>query len=119
MRFKVCRTSMLFSEEDAPCEGAFREEYKFVDERIIYDPADLPPRHGLTGTEWWYAEGKNHRVEDGHIKRDLVGTGWFIDIPNLEALLEFVQRNGKVIVHPRNDMIPPSFELEIYDYWRE
>ena len=40
-------------------------------------------------------------------------------MPNLEALLEFVQRNGKVIVHPRNDMIPPSFELEIYDYWRE
>jgi len=43
---------------------------------------------------------------------------WFIEIPNLEALLEFIRKYGRVVIM-RTIVNPDIFEIEIYDTCRE
>jgi len=113
MKFLVGRTSLAFHENNKPCEGAYYDSYIHIDERTVDDPAKIGPTIGRS--EWWYSRGTNHRIEDGHIKRDVEDKRWFVDIDSLEDLLDFVSRNSRSIVLSTFDFP----EIEIYDDYRE
>ena len=105
MRFIVSRVSGG-SVKNQPCEGATRQGYLRIDARTIAPAA-------LSGTsEWWYEKGKNHRVENGHIVRDIDETAWFVEFNSPEDLLISLRRYGQLLVRPH----PWSHEVEIQIY---
>lgn len=112
MKYQISRTSN-YGGDEIPCEGAYREAYVRIDERTVDDPAKLSSFSGKTG--WWYSNGINHRVENGHIKRDFPATDWFIDV---DDLLAFVQKHGKIVLGP-HWLNPSILSIEIYDDYRE
>lgn len=116
MKFMVIRTSQGYSGDTPPCKGAVREAYVRVDERTASDPAKIA-HYGDT-TDWWYGEGTNHRVERRHIKRDFPDEAWFIEVPDLAALMALEKREGDLIL--RRALFNPGIPcIEIYDGYRE
>lgn len=117
MRFIVMRTSARSSEKP-PCKGATRGTFTRVDRRTTNDPKTIPVGKGSDGV-WWYAEGENHRVVKGQIARDFPGEeAWFIEIPDLAALIAFMDRHGELVIGP--DLFSEEYRcLEIYDDYRE
>lgn len=75
-----------------PAPGCYRAAYIRIDERTTDDPTKIPAHKGTDGH--WYDEGRNHRVEGGHIKRDFDDEDWFIDIADIPALLAFLDEAG-------------------------
>jgi hypothetical protein len=113
MKFKVSRTSS-YEDEVPPCEGCVKGQYTRIDERTIDDPNKSA---GVYARQW-YERGTNHRVENGHIKRDFIDEGWFIEIPTLEDLVTFLDTHGPIVLerfHENTSIL----ELEIYDDYRE
>lgn len=41
---------------------------------------------------------------------------WWIDVPDIDALMALVRREGEIVISPGHDAEP---RLEIYDYYRE
>lgn len=115
MKFMVTRTSDWIGEK-SPCPGARREGYVRIDERTANDPTKIPANKGSDGG--WYSEGRNHRVERGHIMRDFDDEGWFIEIPDLDALMAFYAKHGPLVMEQcyHNHTIN---QIEIYDGYRE
>jgi hypothetical protein len=114
MRVAVSRTT---SSEAQPCEEAYRAAYVRHDERNTDDPAKIPAKAGID-PQWWYAEGRNHRIENGHIIRDFDDEAWFMNLESLDDLLRFIAKYGDVVVGPwySNESI---LKVEIYDDYRE
>lgn len=112
MKFMVKRTSNCFCDNVSPCETAKQEPCIIVDERNVDDPIK-----NKYIAEDWYLRGENHRVENGHIKRDLKDIQFFIEIESLDELVSFVNKNGSIVIEQSDD---PSFlRIEIYDDYRE
>lgn len=114
MKFLISRTSEWGDKQ--PYKNAYLETFARIDERVVDDPSKLnykPDR------ENWYSNGSNHRVENGHIKRDFVSEGWFINLNSLEELLEFKKEVGEDIVIQDSWMNDGILEIEIYDTYRE
>jgi len=101
--------------DDKPCEEAYLDKYIYTDERQINDPSKF---YYKENKENWYKEGKNHRVEDGHIKRDFENEAYFININSLEELNELSNKYGELVISSSfgNKNIP---SIEIYDDYRE
>jgi hypothetical protein len=78
-----------WEKEDKPFMDCELKEITLVDERMVDDPSKVIYFCGET--DWWYKEGTNHRIENGHIKRDLVKPGWCKEISSLEELLDIVK----------------------------
>ena len=116
MKFYITRTSMWSDEK--PCKEAVREKYVWVDERCASAPEDIPAFKDRP-TDWWYGEGNNHRVENGCIKRDMEAEGWFIEISGLKELIDFIGKEGEVIVSFSENHISGYPIIEIYDDYRE
>lgn len=113
MRFLVKRTSS--SDESKPCPGATPGEYVYIDERVVDDPKKIPGEGAK-----WYERGENHRVEDGHIKRDFPGeAGWFLELSTLEDLIALQAQVGEELVIGPATLNPGIMEIEIYDTYRE
>lgn len=102
-------------EEEKPCEEARRELILCVDERSVDDPAKIPALS--KDPQKWYNEAGyfNHRVENGHIKRDHYRNGWVIEIPTLEKLHEFISKYGSVVIDPPLKFGETLPTLKIYD----
>ena len=112
MKMRITRTSLSWSDEkNPPIEEAIRGKYIYVDERTCDDPSKI--HHYKGDTKWWYEEGKNHRVENGHIKRDIEREGWLIVINSLEQLVDLSKKYGELIINADEN------EIEIYDDYRE
>lgn len=88
MKFRIDLTGNY----DRPCDRAVQETYDRRDERSVADPKEVPYYKGQSA--WWYAEGSNHRVEGGHIVRDMPDQGWFLELDTLEALLDHLRLYG-------------------------
>lgn len=96
MRCEVGRDWEDFSSDAPPCEGVVDLPCIRVDERIKDDPAKIEFYKGKT--DWWYKQGRNHRVEDGRIKRDFDDRAWYVEIDSLEALKAFfVEHDCKAV----------------------
>lgn len=115
MKFAICRSSGW--NESKPCEEAFWEVCIRVDERACDNPRKIPAQSHMTQEEadaWWLSEGSNHRIENGFIRRDFPHEDWFVEINNLEELLEFQKKYGSIILSH-----DPTPSIEIYDDYRE
>lgn len=112
MKFKISRTSTYCNQ---PCIEAVKEKCISIDERTVNSPDKLNFKYDR---ENWFTEGTNHRIEDGHIKRDIEDEDWFIEVNTLEDLIEFQEKYGDIIIQKSwdNDTIK---EIEIYDDYRE
>jgi len=100
----IVMSHSIYDDEKQPCTGAVRENIIRTDERIVDDPMKLICRDH----ESWYFEGKNHRVEKSHIKRDFDKEAWVVRIESIEELLTFIKNNdGHIeIHHPTNLSLP-------------
>lgn len=116
MHFIVTRTSLRGRGEDRPCSSATQVEMMFHDRRGAARPEDIPC-YRANGTNEWYTIGKNHRVEDGRIVRDMVHQMWIVSIPDLEALLGFAVENGELCITVGDQHDLPM--IEIVDDYRE
>ncbi len=113
MRFRVTRASNISSSK-SPCEGAFKEERSYTDTRNV----DSPDKLGKISRKWWFRMGRNHRVENGEIKRDFDVIEWFVDISSLDSLIEFIDKHGDIVITPVG-ATDEVYNLEIYDDFRE
>ena len=115
MKFIITRTS-AYGNDEQPCEEAVKEKHLCVDERCCGNADEL----SHTDKREWFSEGTNHRVENGHIKRDFMEETWVIEIPSLEYLMKLRDEYGEIIVVSKDELggydLPT---LEIYDDWRE
>lgn len=112
MKYMITRTSMF---EGIPCEEAYLDTYIRIDERTVSDPKNL---NFKLDKEEWYKTGENHRVENGHIKRDFKNEAYFIDINSLEELNKLHEKYGDLVIsNSWNNTSIPS--IEIYDDYRE
>lgn len=89
MKFLITRSS-INDDKIKPCIEAKQETYIRTDEKTSNDPFKI-----FKGKDWWHKDGKNHRIENGHImKRDFDEIGWFIELKNLDELLKFHKKYG-------------------------
>lgn len=112
MRFTIERTSGNAGEQ--PCEGA---EVLFGEWRCYrqewYDWASDSFREWV---ESWVEDGdtetrRNVVITDAGFSYEERDTTWYIEIPNLEALMALIAEHGPVIVSDGH--------IEIYDDYRE
>jgi hypothetical protein len=108
----VERASARWEPTTAPCQGAEKKLVVSVDERIVDDPKKIGA-YGHTDA-WWYGRGTNHRVENGHIKRDIgVNEVYVLKIPDIWA---FIEKHGDCVLSINSE----GFRVvEIYDDYRE
>ena len=113
MKILVTRSS-LFLDNAKPCDDAQKCSYTDVDERTVDDP-----RKNKYLSDW-YSDPRftNHRVENGHIKRDQNREGWCICLNTLDELKLFADKYGKCVVSVK-DNNPDMMHVEIYDTYRE
>ena len=114
MKFTISRTS-LWDNEKQPIDEAYEDEYIRIDERTVDNPQKL---NFYADREDWYNYGFNHRVENNHIKRDFKEKAWYINVDNLEDLLNLNEKYGEIIIS-KNWNNPNVSSLEIYDDYRE
>lgn len=107
MLFRISRTSIC---EGKPCDEAISMTTVRIDERGVDDPAKIRAYYG-ENTDWWYSNGRNHRVENGHIKRDFDDEAWYVEISSLDELMKFIDKYGCIVVSLSS--------IEIYDDYRE
>ena len=115
MKFLIRKTSGY--DDIKPHEKAYEDTYIAIDERVVDSPEKLNFPNAVKN---WYGEGKNHRVENGHIKRDLEGRkAWFIDINTLEELINLQREiDCELVIGDYYDNHNITF-IEIYDSYRE
>lgn len=94
MKYMIFRTSDF---DNKPCEEAYLDKYISIDERAVDAPSKI-----IDGDDW-YKEGKNHRIENGHIKRDFEDEEYFIDIDSLEKLNNLSSKYGEIIISSSGD----------------
>lgn len=104
MEFQVRRTSQ-WSVEEKPCKEAYKKQYVTIDERTTSDPKKI---------KGWYEVGRNHRVENGRLKRDFDYEGWFVEIKDLDALMKFHKKYGVIVISACSDNRNIT-TIEIYD----
>lgn len=117
MEFMISRTSLYGADDRAPHERAYKKAYVRIDERTVDDPEKLYVESGGA----WYKNGRNHRVENGHIMRDFDDVAWFIDIKDLDDLIKFTKEldGTKEIVFGESYWSNRIVQIEIYDDYRE
>lgn len=116
MRFVISRTSE-WRGENAPHPDAYRQDgLKWsTDQRTCKTFAEFDERHShREGT--WLSKGRNHEQLPDRISREVSESGafWYIDLPDLQALVAFAKANGELVLSC--DVEP---EIEIYDHYRE
>lgn len=100
-----------------PCEEAVWEQHLRVDERTYDAPEKIPAGKGKSA--WWYEDGENHRVKNGHIVRDFPDASWFVSIEALEDLVALAEKYGDVVFSLKSWANPNIPQLIIYDDYLE
>lgn len=119
MRFIVKRTSQyqFLDEKSSPCDESIRLNYYKTEKYFDFEFESW----GKTEEERnksWLGTGKNHRVENEYIKREVEESAWFIDITTFDKLIKFIDKYGDCIISKREeDNEFPT--IEIYDDYRE
>jgi len=113
MKVVVIRTSDFMGKKP-PCKGAKLEKVPLIDWR------NLPSLEEVRKESWgerWLAMGRDHREENGMIRRTLDNKEWTIEI---DDIWKFVRQVGKdCIIEHTNDYEGIEWEIEIYDTYRE
>jgi len=107
--FVVSRTS---GSSTKPCDEAFLQKVPVVDVRVFDDPKKIPAHKGTDGD--WYTRGRNHRIVDGYICRDLEPMdSWCVYI---DDIMDFVRQHGECVISITSGGLN---KIEIYDDYRE
>ncbi len=108
--FRVSRTT-LWSDEIPPCPEAYEGTYT----EHCYCTLPLSQAMKAANTDW-FRRLTNHRKAPGGSVADAPDRPcWFVDIPDLDALMAFIDRHGRVVIdHPTDG---PT--IDIYDGYRE
>lgn len=122
MKFAISRTSAYDSEEEAPCEEAFRATVSYikVHERTFKSFEEYDRMFGDREGAW-LSKGTNHRLTEVGIARDegvRQEEDWFIEIDSLGKLISFQQKYGDLVLKCSKDG-NPILSIEIYDCYRE
>ena len=108
MIFEIDRASFV-DDTKQPCDGAK------LNTRIEKEQVG---RHASV-RKYWYKVGKNHRVEDGKLTRDLEHEVWEIEINSLEELMSLIDKEGRRIVLGRSYRFDNMGAITIYDDYLE
>ena len=112
MKFKITRTSVGI--EKKPCEEAQEAELEYIDFRTL--PRDeMVKKHGKEFAD--YTNKTLRNGERGCYKVLGVDKAFTIEINSLIELMKLIDKYGKIVIIPNEDIELP--EIEIYDYWRE
>ena len=116
MKFVVERTSRL--DEKKPCKEAHIESLTPIDIRTA---KTLEEAQKKCWYKQWFADGVNHRVEDGCVVCDAKEKRpvWVIEINNLERLIAFLEEHGELVISTESRYKEIPHYIEIYDYYRE
>ncbi len=81
-----------------PCEGAVLEKAVEVERRTTDDPTKIPCYANDPGEarRMWFGKGRNHRVEDGWIARDVEVDAWFLSVDSMEQLAGLLAKHGRL-----------------------
>lgn len=107
----------MWDDSVKPCKEAVKASFVRVDERTVDDPKKIRFRMKGQSENWWYEDGRNHRVEKGHIKRDFDDEAWFVDM-DWKDLPAFIKKYGAIVIQQHHSS-PDFLEIEIYDGYRE
>lgn len=91
--------------------------YVYVDIRSTDSPKKVPAYKGEE--DWWFSEGKNHRLENGQIARDLdTSHCWVLEISDLDTFISVISDLGDVCIErPSNKGIPADHCLRVRNSW--
>ena len=108
----VVRRTSVWDDDVAPCAGAYKRKYTYVDARTFKSPEE----HDSKLCDRWADLGTNHRIMPYGIARDFERDAWFIHVDDLMA---FVAEHGSVVLSIDASHNPPMPSIEIYDGYRE
>ena len=111
MRFVVTRASLWM--DDSPCEGGVLRDVVNYERWCIPTFEKFKELH----QEEFTAMGFDHKKTKDGIQRSLPLKKWTCDIDSLEDLMEFVDRNGEIVIRPQWQYDLP--EIIIYDDYIE
>lgn len=115
MKFRISRTS-LYGGQDTPHPSAYRSKLPewTTDIRTFKTFEEFDRRCGRGA---WVSKGRNHRLIDKGIYREVPqdGEDWYIDIDGIEGLAAFAEKEGPLVVKVEDG----EMMLEIYDDYRE
>lgn len=122
MKIRVERTSTCGTLEIPPCEGVelgLLPEF-ISDNRTFKSFQEHDERlSGWNNTPKWEELGKNHKVHEWGISREIPRTGskksWYFNLNSLEDLKLFLVENGACVIQEQDG----ELTLEIYDDYRE
>lgn len=113
MKFHCTRVS---NSSEKPCEEASQEKHVGIDHRSSKSFDEFKAATG----EDFLARGINHRIEDGHIVRDLdIRPIWVVELPSMKALMAFIDKYGQVILGRCERYHKTDGSLVIYDDYVE
>lgn len=112
MRFKITRTSLWGKK---PCDDAYSKLAKTWDFRTFASEAEHDARFPQ---QPWRAEGFDHQVVEGGIRRAHFREHWFIDLEDERGILRLVDAYGAIIIEPTREL-DDTYTIEIYDDYRE
>jgi hypothetical protein len=93
MKFEVRRSNDW---NNKPCEEAIMETQPNIDIRRIDSPFKIWKTEEEVQKNW-FNEGKNHRVENGRIIRDLNDeVYWVVEFKTLEELINFQDKYSEI-----------------------
>lgn len=91
MWFRIEKASNV---DEKPHNKAIIKKGYIVDERRWGSVDEMPERW----RKEWYERGISHRVENGHIKRDIEIEDWYIEINTLDELMKLIKECGYSLV---------------------
>ena len=108
----IVKKASLWS-DDSPCEGAVLRDI------INYDRWQIPTfeRYKALHSEDFTKEGFDHRITPDGIRRSFKIKKWTYEINSLEEMMEFIDRNGEIVIRPQWQYDLP--EILIYDDYIE
>ena len=93
MKFEI-RTSNNMNNK--PCEEAIMETQPNIDVRSIDSPFKIWKTEEEVQKNW-FSKGKNHRVKNGRIIRDLDDEiYWVVEFKTLQELIDFQEKYGDI-----------------------
>lgn len=118
MKFIIDRASLWCDDEKAPHELAHKEQVKIYENYTFksfedYDNVKYHKAKGIKFTD----EGYDHKVTEKGICRTVNENRWVIEFNTLEDLIDFVNKNGSIIIN--DDNLCEYKRITIYDDWVE
>jgi len=105
-----------------PCKEAVSKEISWV-HRLNPENTERLHTHGSECNdaykEWWLREGSGHREEAGCAVRDMSEAVWLVTLRSLPELMDFICKNGEVVIYRNHDRVAGLPALMIYDSYIE